>query len=116
MRYVKKLFITLLLSITIVTSSVAPITNNATVVQAATIKISKKTLTLNVGDIKTLIISVTTKKVTWSSSKKAVATVSSKGKVTARAAGNATITATVNGKKYTCKVTVTDAVSSATKK
>ena len=44
--------------------------------------------------------------VTWSSSNKNVATVSG-GKVTARGAGTATITATTaNGKKATCKVTV----------
>ena len=44
--------------------------------------------------------------VTWSSSNKNVATVSG-GKVTAKGAGTATITATTaNGKKATCKVTV----------
>jgi uncharacterized protein YjdB len=47
------------------------------------------------------------KTVTWSSSDTAVATVSSSGKVTAIAAGTATITArTVNGLTATCVVTV----------
>ena len=47
-----------------------------------------------------------TSTVTWSSSNKNVATVSG-GKVTAKGAGTATITATTaNGKKATCKVTV----------
>ncbi len=45
-------------------------------------------------------------KVTWSTSNKSVATVTSKGKVTAKKAGSATITAKVGKKKYTCKVTV----------
>ena len=46
-------------------------------------------------------------KITWSSSNKKVATVSKSGKVTAKKAGKATITAkTSNGKKATCKITV----------
>ena len=45
--------------------------------------------------------------VKWSSSDKSVATVSSKGKVTAKAKGTATITCKCkNGKSYKCKVTV----------
>lgn len=76
--------------------------------QAASIKLSKKSLSLNVGKSKTLKIKNLKKgqKVKWSSSKKKVATVSSKGKVTARKKGTATITATVKGKKYKCKLTV----------
>ena len=51
-----------------------------------------------------------TSTVTWSSSNKNVATVSG-GKVTAKGAGTATITATTaNGKKATCKVTVINGV------
>ena len=47
----------------------------------------------------------------WKTSKKSVATVSSKGVVTAKKAGKATITCTLkNGKKYTCTVTVKDNV------
>lgn len=46
------------------------------------------------------------KKVTWKSSNKKVATVSKKGKVSTKRAGSATITATVAGKKLTCKVKV----------
>jgi hypothetical protein len=48
----------------------------------------------------------TTKKVTWSTSNKKVVTVSSKGVVTGKDLGNATITATVGKKKYKCKVEV----------
>ena len=52
----------------------------------------------------------TVKKVTWKSSKKSVATVSSKGKVTAVKAGKATIAATItfkDGSKKKVKFTVT---------
>lgn len=45
-------------------------------------------------------------KVKWTSSNKKVATVSKVGKVTAKKAGKATITAKVGKKKLTCKVTV----------
>ncbi len=48
-----------------------------------------------------------TEKITWSSSNTKVATVNSKGKVTAKGEGKATITAeTSNGKKVKCKITV----------
>lgn len=78
----------------------------------AAVKISKTSLTLTVGNSATLKITGTTKEVKWSTSKKSVATVS-KGKVTAKKAGSATITGTVEGKKYTCKVKVVDKKTSS---
>lgn len=48
----------------------------------------------------------TKQKVVWKSSKISVVSVNSKGKITAKAVGTATVTATVSGKKYSCKVTV----------
>ncbi len=74
--------------------------------QAATIRLNKKTVTLQVGKSVTLKIKGTSKKVTWSSTNKKVATVTKKGKVTAKKAGKATIVAKVGGKKYKCKLTV----------
>lgn len=47
-----------------------------------------------------------TGKVTYKSSKKKVATVSNKGKITGKKKGTATITVKVSGVKLTCKVTV----------
>lgn len=44
--------------------------------------------------------------VKWTSSNSKVASVTSRGKVTAKAAGTTTIKATVNGKSVSCKVTV----------
>ncbi len=63
-------------------------------------------LTLYVGNTYQLRVFGTTKKVTWKSSKKSVATVSSTGLVKAKKKGTATITAKVNSKTYKCKVTV----------
>lgn len=75
-------------------------------VTVETPKISKTAVTLNVGKSYQLKMSGTKQKVKWTSSKSSVATVSSKGKVVGKKAGTATITATVGGKKYSCKVKV----------
>jgi uncharacterized protein YjdB len=89
--------------------------SNATSVDAASkIKISKKTVTLQQGKTVTLKITGTKKTVKLSSSNKKVATVTQKGKVTAKKAGKATITAKVAKKKYTCTVTVKKSKSSKT--
>ncbi len=82
----------------------------AATTQAATVSINQKVLTLEVGKSKTLKVTGTNKKATWTSADKAIATVSSTGKVTAKKVGSTVITATVNKKKYTCKVTVKKAV------
>ncbi len=75
-------------------------------VHAQSIKLNKKTVYLTKGDTYELKISGTLAKVKWSSSSKKIATVSKKGKVTAKRLGKATITAKVKGKKYKCKVIV----------
>ena len=88
------------------------ITVNPRLVSSITLNESSKTL--NVGDTLTLIANVapddaTNKNVTWSTSDSSVATVDSNGKVTAKGAGSATITATaIDGSGYnaTCSVTV----------
>ena len=86
-------------------------------VSAATKKPTKITLnakskTLTVGKsfqlkVKSVKPTKASKAVTYKSSNKKVATVSSKGKITAKKAGTATITVTMkSGAKATCKVTV----------
>lgn len=80
--------------------------NISTVNAASKVGINKKKVTLYVGKTLSLKVNGTSKKVKWSSSKKSVATVSSKGKVTAKKAGKATITAKIGKKKYKCVVTV----------
>lgn len=70
------------------------------------IKINKTKYTMNKGQKYTLKISGTKKKVVWSTSNKKVATVNSKGKVTAKKSGTATITAKIGSKKYKCKISV----------
>ncbi len=99
----------LMMVLTIVSPSVLPI-SSATVAEAAAVKLSKKEITLEVGKSQTLKLTGTKQKITWTTSKKTVAVVSTTGKVTAKKAGTAVITATANKKKYTCKVTVKAAV------
>lgn len=93
------------LTIALVAPSVMSVNENIRIVEAAT-KINKKKVTLIKGQTTTLKITGTQKKIKWSSSKKSVASVSSKGKVTAKKNGTATITAKVGSKKYTCDVSV----------
>ncbi len=68
--------------------------------------ISKKKVTLCVGQTVQLKIRKAKKKAKWTSSNKKIATVSSKGKVKAKKKGKVTITARIGKKKYKCKVTI----------
>ena len=79
---------------------------------SAQTKSSNKSITLNVGKTYTLKVTGTKKKVTWSSSNKKIATVSTKGKITAKKRGYCTITAKYGKKKLTYKVTVKQPVKS----
>ena len=82
----------------------------------ATIELNKEKYTYTVSYLKTTVPKKTLKltaevegsesAVTWSSSDKSVATVSSTGKVTMKALGTCTITATVDGASASCKITV----------
>ena len=83
---------------------------------ASKVALNKTKATLYVGYTTTLKVNKTSKKVTWSSNRSSVASVSSKGKVTAKKAGTAKITAKVSGKKYTCTVTVKNPYLNASKK
>lgn len=74
-------------------------------VDAASIKLSKKELTLTKGQKYTLKVTGTKKKVSWKSSDKNIVTVSS-GKLQAKKEGSVIITAKVGTKKLTCKVKV----------
>lgn len=84
------------------------------VVKVTKVTLNKTTATLAPKETLTLKATVTptnatNKAVTWSTSDKNVATVSSSGKVTAKAAGTVTITCRAkdgSGKKAACKITV----------
>lgn len=121
MKRFKRLFFLVLALILIAGTSLPSTINYAAtsksaVVNSKKLKLKKKTLTLTKGKKSTLKIALnkTKKKVTWSSSKRSVATVNKNGKVTAKAVGKTTITVKAGNYKATCKVTVKKASSSTT--
>jgi uncharacterized cupredoxin-like copper-binding protein len=97
MKKLIALLLTFILSLSLVAPGIA---------YAATIKLNKSKLELYVDNSYTLKLSGVSGSIKWSSSKKTVATVSSKGKVAAIKEGKATITAIYKEKKYKCEVTV----------
>lgn len=104
MKKTKKLFMMLLVCL-LVNMAVMPISASAA-------KLNKKRITLNVGKTYTLKTAGIKRKITWSSNKKSIATVSSKGVVKAVKKGTAVVTAKYGKKKLTCKVTVKQPVTS----
>lgn len=103
--------IILLLSFLSLTLPIHSLSANPSIVHAASkIKLNKSSITLRYRKHTTLKLKGASNKVKWSSSKKSVAKVNSKGKVTATGHGAATIKAKVKvGKKtktFKCKVTV----------
>ena len=72
----------------------------------AKIRLNKKKVTIKVGGKVTLKLKNAKKKVIWKSSKKKVASVSTKGIVRGKSVGTAKITAKSNKKSYTCTVIV----------
>lgn len=85
---------------------VFPVIESNISVEAASVKLNKTKLTMNVKEKYTLKVKGTSQKVKWSTSNKKIATVNSKGKVTAKKKGKVTITAKVGNKKYKCKIIV----------
>ena len=88
-----------------------PVTPDKPSVSATSIKLNKPSLTLYKGKTYTLKATVKPKTynsgIKWSSSASKYATVSSKGKITAKKSGRTVITAqTKNGKKATCIIKV----------
>lgn len=85
-------------------------------VAATNIALSSSSLTMDTGESAQLTATITpsgaTQKVTWSVSPSGIVSVSDTGKVTASAAGNATITVTVGSVSATCAVVVTKAALS----
>ena len=108
MKSMRKILLLLTMVLACSLIPAAAIAAPAPVPAASTAKtgIEQTKLTLYVGNTWQLYVYGTTKKVTWKSSKPSVAKVNSKGLITAKKAGTATITAKVGSKSYKCKVTV----------
>ena len=69
-------------------------------------KLNKTSVTLKTGQTYQLKLSGTNQKITWKSSNSKIVTVNKTGKLFAKSAGNATITAQVNGIRFVCKVKI----------
>lgn len=97
-----------LLGLALVTCLAVALPNSSQAATKASIKLNKTKATIYVGKSLQLKATVTgkSKKVTWRSSNKNVAIVTSKGKVTAKKVGKVRVTAKANGKSKSCLVTV----------
>ena len=69
-------------------------------------KLNKTSITLKVGQTYQLKLSGTNQKITWKSSNSKIVTVNKAGRLQAKSAGNATVTAQANGIRFVCKVKI----------
>lgn len=115
MKQLKMLSVVILTVLFLFSSVSVPFAGTITATNAATVTISSKALTLDIGTSKALRISGTRNRISWSSSNRSVATVTSSGTVTAKATGTATITASVSGKKLTCLITAVKPITISNK-
>lgn len=72
----------------------------------AAVKLNVTEKTIGVGESVVLKVEGTTKKITWKSSNKKVATVTKQGKVTGKKVGKASISAKIGKKTIKCRITV----------
>ena len=100
--------VSLLLMFVLIISILFHTNGNVEAAGTKTIQLNKKSVTLKVGDKTTLKAKNVPKgkKISWKSNKKTVASVTSKGVITAKKQGKAKITATIAKKQYSCSVTV----------
>lgn len=113
MKFYKKILCGTLAAAMVLTTAAIPAS------AAAKPALNKTKLTMTVGNTATLKVKNAAKKekITWASKKKTVASVTSKGKVTAKKAGKTVVSATLKkaGKTLKCNVTVKAAPAPQTK-
>lgn len=107
MKHIKQIAVVFMaaLTLSLAVPDIVPVTDSITTAQAA-VKISKKSYRLVKGASLQLKLTGTKKKANWTTSKRSVATVTQKGKVSAKKKGTATITAKIGKKKYNCRIYV----------
>lgn len=106
LKELKRKLTALMLAMAMVITSPVIVARTVVTAEAATVKLNQTSATLYENDSLQLKVEGTKKKVTWKTSDKAVATVNSKGLVTAVKAGKATIAAKVGKKSYKCSIVV----------
>ena len=88
-------------------------------VNVESLTLDETSLSLGIGEIRQLVATIlpsdaTVQTATWSSSNTGIVTVDKNGNVKGVKVGTATVTATADGQKATCEVTVTNRVTSLT--
>lgn len=110
MKLIKKFIAAVSAAAVVMTASVVPLVPVQSVItaEAATLKLNKKSITIEEGKtFKLKVKGAGKKKVKWSSSDTDVVTVSKSGRITGEGEGAATVKAKVGKKTLKCKVTVT---------
>lgn len=113
MRNTKRILVAVGMALAVTLSAVSAqiVGGTQIVAQAATVKLSKKSVTLDVGKTQKLKVSGTKAKVKWSSTDASVAKVSQSGVVTAVSSGSTTIKAKIGKKTLSCKITVKEKIN-----
>ena len=104
MKKLKQFLLILVLSLSLTAPATAPVLGTVSTVSAATVKkpsLSSQKLSIYAGKSATLKVRNTSGKIKWSSQNKCIATINSKGKITARSTGKTTIYAKTG--KYTLR-------------
>jgi hypothetical protein len=95
-----------LLLFTVIILVILQFTETPTIVHAAKIKISKKKVSLYIGETYKLKVTGTNESIKWTSSEKSIATVSKDGTITGIKKGGSFITATIGKTQLKCYVIV----------
>lgn len=104
-----------LVSVVLVVMMMVTLVLPASAATKTKVSLNKTSATIYIGGNVTLKLNGASGKIKWTTSNKKVATVSKKGKVTAKKAGSATITAKNGKKTYKCKLTVKNPALNKTK-
>lgn len=115
---IRKRFATIVLALVLALSSVSVFSAvySTQTVEAATVKLSKTSRTMKVGQAYKLTVKGPHGAVKWKSSKSSVAAVDNSGVVRAKKKGTANIYAQVGKKKLKCRITVKNPAPSLNKK
>lgn len=113
MRNTKRILVAVGMALAVALSA-APVqitSGTQIVAQAATVKLNKKSVVLDVGKTQKMKVIGTKAKVKWSSTDTSVAKVSKSGVVTAVSSGSTTIKVKIGKKTLSCKITVKEKIN-----